>query len=94
MLEGDHNSAFDLFTELIGVLEGCDSLSSGDSKAAVDKYNAYVIEKRRQHCRFDYAASAIPNVRRYLLDNFGFQSRRHVLRVFKLCLIKFQSDCW
>ena len=33
------------------------------------------------------AASVIPDVCRYVLDRFGFQSRRHVLRVFKLCCL-------
>ena len=33
------------------------------------------------------SAGSISDVRRYLLDDFGFQSRRHVLRVFKLCCL-------
>ena len=63
MLDGDDNSAFDLFIELCGILEECDSLSRDDSKAAVDEYDVYVIEKRRQHYRLERAASAIPDVR-------------------------------
>ena len=82
MLECDDNSGFDWFAELCGVLEGCDSLTRDESKATVNEYNAYVIAKRRQHCRLKRSASEIPDVRRYLLDDFGFQSRRHVLRVF------------
>ena len=46
---------------------------------------AFVIEKRRQHSRLERSASTIPDVCRYLLDDFVFQSRRHVMRVFKLC---------
>ena len=93
MLEDDNKSTFDLFSELCGVLVGCDALSREESNAAVDEYNAYVIEKRRQHSRLERFASTIPDVRRYLLDDFGFQSRRHVLRVFKLfCLLVGESN--
>ena len=88
MLEGDDKSAFDLFTELCGILLECDALSREESSAAVDEYTAFVIEKRRQHSRLEpSAASTIPGVRRYLLDDFGFQSRRHVMRVFKMCCL-------
>ena len=66
---------------------GATLLSREESNAAVDEYNAYVIEKRRQHSRLERSASTIPDVRRYLLDDFGFQSRRHVLRVFRLCCL-------
>ena len=66
MLEGDDKSAFDLFSELCGLLVGCDALSREESNAAVDEYNAYVIEKRRQHNCLERSASTIPDVRRYL----------------------------
>ena len=72
MLEGDDKSAFDLFSELCGVLLECDALSREESSGAVDEYTEFVIEKRRQHSRLERSASTIPDVRRYLLDDFGF----------------------
>ena len=87
MLEGDDKCAFDLFSELCDDLMRCGALSREQCNAAVDEYSAYVIEKRRQHSRLERSASSISDVRRYLLDDFGFQSRRHVLRVFKLCCL-------
>ena len=65
----------------------CGALSREECNAAVGEYSAYVIEKRRQHSRLDRSAGSISDVRRYLLDDFGFQSRRHVLRVFKICCL-------
>ena len=87
MLEGDDKCAFDLFSELCDGLVRCGALSREECNAAVDEYSAYVIEKRRQHSRLERSASSITDIRRYLLDDFGFQSRRHVLRVFKLCCL-------
>ena len=87
MLEGDDKCAFDLFSELCDGLVRCGALSREECNAAVDEYSAYVIEKRRHHSRLERSASSITDIRRYLLDDFGFQSRRHVLRVFKLCCL-------
>ena len=87
MLEGDNNSAFELFSELCQVLERCKAVVSDEAKAAQDEYKAYVIEKRRQHCRLERSASEIPDVCRYLLNDFAFRSRCHLLRIFKLCCL-------
>ena len=87
MLEGDDIAAFELFSELCRALERCKAVASDEVKAAQYECNSYVIEKRRQHCRLERSASDIPDVRRYLLDDFSFRSRCHVLRIFKLCCL-------
>ena len=72
MLEGDNNSAFDLFAKLCDILERCGSLARDESIAAVDETNLYVIEKRRQLCGLERSAREILDVRRYLLDDCVF----------------------
>ena len=42
---------------------------------------------RKGDSRLERSASDISDVRRYLLDDFSFRSRCHVLRVFKLCCL-------
>ena len=44
----------------------------------MEEHSTFVIEERRQHSRLDRSASEIPDVPRFLLDDFGFQSRRNV----------------
>ena len=53
----------------------------------MEEFSTYVVKKRGQHGRLGHSANMISDVRRYLLDDFSFQSRRHVFRVFKLCCL-------
>ena len=87
MLEGDDTTAFALFAGLSKVLETFGVIASDVSRAAVEEYTSYVVEKRKSHLSSGQAASAITDVVRYLLLDFGFQARHRVLRVFKLCCL-------
>ena len=49
MLEGNNSTVFGLFSDLCAQLRKCGVVSADGSKAAVEEYNSYVIEKRRQH---------------------------------------------
>ena len=86
LVEGDR-CVFELFTDLCKVLESCKTISCDEAKSAVEEYSTYVVEKRGQHGRLGHSVSRIFDVRRYLLDDFSLQSRRHVFRFFKLCCL-------
>ena len=61
------------------------------SKAAVEEYTSYVVEKRRQRVDSDRVASTITNMMNFLFGNFASQSGHLVLRVIKLCCIVIAS---
>ena len=62
-------------------------LSSDELKAAAVEYKSYVEEKQRHHEDSTYAASEIRDVVQFPLRDFGFKSRRHVFRLFKICCL-------
>ena len=93
MLEGDDRAVFRLFADLIGVLESCGLLAADETKAGIEQFNNYIVEKRRQHYRSNITASEISDVVQYLLRDFSFQARHHVCRVLKLCCLVMGSSC-
>ena len=93
MLEGDDRAVFRLFAVLTGVLGSCGLLSAYETKACVEQFNSYIVEKRRQHDRSNITASEISKVVQYLLRDFSFRARHHVCRVLKLCCLVMGSSC-
>ena len=88
LLEGDDYGAFSLFAGLCHIFVVCGLESKDESKAAVEEYSSYVVEKRRQHVDSGRSGSDVNNVVDFLLRDYSFQARRHVYRVFKLgCLV-------
>ena len=87
LLEGDGQLVFRLFSDLCRVLESCGALLSDESKAAVEEFSSYVVEKRSQHEASVGVASEIPDIVSWLLRDFGFQARVHACRVLKLCVL-------
>ena len=87
LLEGDGQLVFRLFSDLCRILESCGALLSDESKAAVEEFSSYVVEKRSQHEASTGVASEIPDVVSLLLRDFGFQARVHGCRVLKLCVL-------
>ena len=87
MLEGDDTTAFALFAGLCKVLEACGVLSTEVSKAAVEEYTSYVVERQKTHLSSGQSASEVTDVVRHLFLDFGFQTRHRVLRVFKFCCL-------
>ena len=87
MLEGDHTTAFALFAGLCKVLETCGVIPTDVSKAAVEEYTSYVVERRKTHLSSGQSASGVTDVVQHLLLDFGFQARHRLLRVFKLCCL-------
>ena len=84
-LEGDDTTTFALFAGLCKVLETCGVIPSDVSRAAVEEYTSYVVERRKSHLSSGQAASGNADVVRHLLLDFWFQARHRVLRVCKLC---------
>ena len=88
MLEGDDQHVFGLFNSLCELFLTCNVLSPDELKAASAEYRSYVEERRRHHEKSTYAASEIQDVVQFLLRDFGFQFRTHILRLSKIyCLI-------
>ena len=87
MLEGDGQLVFQLFPEMCRILESCGSLSSDESKAAVEEFSSYVVEKRVQHEVSQGVASDIPDIVSWLLRDFRIKARHHVCRVLKLYVL-------
>ena len=84
LLEGDSSNVFGIIADLCKISVDCGLLPLDASKAAVDEFCSFVVERGRQHVSSDRAASSILDVLAFLLGDFSFQARRHVLRVFKL----------
>ena len=91
LLEGDDSGVFSLFADLCWLLKVCNSLTSDDSNCAIDEFGSYVIEKRVQHCSSGQSACSIGDVTENLIQDFRFQSRSHLLRVFKLCYLAVET---
>ena len=87
MWEGDDTTTFALFAGFCKVLETCGVIASDVSRAAVEEYTSYVVERRKSHLSSGQAAMGITDVVRHLLLDFGFQARHRVFRVFKLCYL-------
>ena len=87
MLEGDDQHVFELFDSLCELFGACNVLSSDDLKAAAVEYKSYVVEKQRHHKDSTYGASEIRDKVQFLLRDFGFHSRTHVFRLFKICCL-------
>ena len=87
LLEGENSCVFTLFSDLCRLYVGCGVLALDVSKAAVEEFTSYVAEKRRQHVDSTRSASDISNIMEFLLNDFAFQARHHVFRVFKLCCL-------
>ena len=58
---------------------------------AVDKFGSYVIEKRGQHQSSGQSASHISDSIEYFMQDFSFQSRAQLLRIFKLCCLAIKT---
>ena len=84
MLDGDDQHVIELFDSLCELFGTCNVFSSNDLKAAAVEYKSYVVEKRRHHKDSTYGASEVRDVVQFLLRDFGFQSRTHVFRLFKI----------
>ena len=93
MLEGDDRAVFRLFADLTVVLESCGLLAADETKAGIEQFNSYIVEKRRQHDPSNITASEISDVVHCLLHDFSFQARHHVCRVLKLCCLVMGSSC-
>ena len=89
LLEGDDYGALSLFAGLCHIFVVCGLVSKDESKAAVEEYSSYVVEKRRQHVDSGRSGSDVNNVVDFLLRDYSFQARRHVYHVFKLLF-----GCW
>ena len=87
LLEGDGQLVFRLFSDLCRILETCGALLSDESKAAVEEFSSYVLERRSHHEASMGVASGIPDIVSWLLRDFGFQARVHACRVLKLCVL-------
>ena len=87
MLEGDDSTAFALFAGLCKVLETSGVIVSDESKAAVEEYTSYIVERRWSHSSSRQSARSITDVVRHFLLDFDFQSRHRVLGVFTLCCL-------
>ena len=87
MLGGDDHHIFELFGSLCDLFRSCHVMSSDGLNAAVAEFKSYVIEKRRHYEDATCAASEIPDVVQFLLRDFAFQSRTHVIRLFKICCL-------
>ena len=93
MLEGDNTIAFTLFADLCGILADCGALLSDEAKAAHEEYTSFVVEQRRLHSSSDRSSESITDVMQLLLQDFSFQARHRLLRVFKLCCLTVGSPC-
>ena len=87
LFEGDDSGVFALFADLCRLLETCGLITAEESSRSVDEFGSYVIEKRGQHRSSEQSANSIVDVIEYLMQDFSFQSRVHLLRVFKLCCL-------
>ena len=56
---------------------------------AREEFKSYVVEKRRQYGDCGYSVGDIADVVQFLLRDFGFQSRVHLFRLFKVCCLNF-----
>ena len=86
LLEGNSSAEFSLFSDLYKVLRTC-VLSLDEGKADMEEFTSYVVEKRRQHVDSDQSTSENSEIMNYLLRDFTFQYRHHVLRIFKVCCL-------
>ena len=87
LFEGDDSGVFALFADLCRLLKTCGLITEEESSRSVDEFGSYVIEKRGQHRSSEQSANSIVDVIEYLMQDFSFQSRIHLLRVFKLCCL-------
>ena len=87
LFEGDDSGVFALFADLCRLLKTCGLITAEESSRSVDEFGSYVIEKRGQHRSSEQSANSIVDVIEYLMQDFSFQSRIHLLRVFKLCCL-------
>ena len=87
LFEGDDSGVFALFADLCRLLKTCGLITAEKSGRSVDEFGSYVIEKRGQHRSSEQSANSIVDVIEYLMQDFSFQSRIHLLRVFKLCCL-------
>ena len=87
LFEGDDSGVFALFADLCRLLKVCGLITAEESSRPVDEFGSYVIEKRGQHLSSGQSASSIVDVIEYLMQDFSFQSRAQLLRVFKLCCL-------
>ena len=87
MLEGNNSIAFTLFADLKGILVDCGALLSNEAKAAQEENTRFVVEQRRLHSSSDRSSESITDVTQFLLQDFSFQARHRLLRVFNLCCL-------
>ena len=89
--EGDDHDVFSLFNKLLYVLERSGSVSSCDSKAAVEELVTYVVDLRARHVTSGGSAEDICDIASYLLGDYNFVSRSNLCRVLKLCCLVVQK---
>ena len=87
LLEGDDQHAFQLFSKLISVLKKSGCLSEDEYVASCEEFTTYVVDERARHSLGGKNAEDIPDIVHYLLADYNFLSRRHLLRVLKLCCL-------
>ena len=70
MLEGEDYTIFGRFLDFCKLLVFCGVVTCDESKAAIEDYTSYIVEKRRPHSAADRASSDIPDVMSFLLRTF------------------------
>ena len=91
LFEDDDTGVFALIADLCRLLKLCKSTTADESRCAVVEFGSYVIEKRGQHRSSVQSAAAIGVIIEYLVQDFRFQSRVRLLRVFKLCCLAIKT---
>ena len=78
---GDDDSAFFLFGQLLDGLITCGWEKGSTIEACKAEFQYFVNDQRQLECHSSRGHSDISNVVRYLTQQSGFRSRRHLYRV-------------
>ena len=87
LFEGDDQHVLQLFSKFLSVLRKSGCLSEGESVAFCEKFTTYVVDARATSSLSRKHAEDIPDVVTFLLADYSFLSRRHLLRVLNLCCL-------
>ena len=77
---------FKWFSKLLSVLKKSGCLSEDESVASCEELTTYAVDARAPSFS-EKNAEDIPDIVEYLLVDYSFLSRGHLLRVFKICCL-------
>ena len=87
LLEGDDQQIFQFFSQLVRLFERSGSVPADIAQSSMEEFTTFVVDVRKRHVESESSAEDCDDVVTFLLADYSFMSRKHLVQIFKLCCL-------